>query len=318
MISSSEFFMLLNPKKWIIAGLIMLPVHAMAGTSTASFNTITNTQYIDINNPHETMPGTDYDTVANVPSYIYNQFEVVVGGQTITVSAWSDTRDGDDFGTADGDGDNTIERAVDFDRNDNGWSVENRDEGQGAGSPDHSADNIGNGNWNDYDFYLLDFGSQSVNLNSVYSSWSHNPSDTQVSVAALDASSIASDLTGQTYSSLLSGAQGVGSTSFTTSKSSYSFDNDSNRNNYYADVSSITGSGTASPAASSLWVVSTYNTLFGTASNATANNDGFKLAGVQFTTADCCGGGGKPIPEPTTIALLTLAMFGLGANRRRR
>ncbi len=276
-----------NPNKWIIAGLIMLPVQAMASVTTASFDTIT-------------VNGNTYNS--GEPGSSFNRFSVQVDGFTIDVSGWSDT-EGDLGAAAAPNRDPYIERAVDFDRNSNGWSIENVDEGNGCGYS-HSADNFAC-DYTDYDFYLLDFGNQSVEVNGLYSSWSANPEDTQVSFAALD-SNMNKDLTGLTFDTLLA------NTTNPTSKGSSSFSstkvNNQGFNNYYADVNV--------GATSSLWVVSAYHTLFGTVSGATANNDGFKLAGVSFSQPS--GGTTTTIPEPTTLAILGLALFGLSVNRRKK
>lgn len=280
-----------NPKKWIVAGLIMLPAQAMASVTTASFDTIE-------------VGGNTYSN--GEPGSNFNEFSVDVGGFTINVSGWSDTAGSS--GTAPN-MDPVIERAVDFDRNANGWSIENADElpNQNCGYS-HSADNF-SCSYTDYDFYLLDFGSESVELTGLYSSWSANPSDTQVSFAALDPS-LNKDLTGTTFDSLLANTvsgTSTGSSSFTSTKI-----NNSGYNNYYADVN------VGSNVSSSLWIVSAYNTLFGTVNGATANNDGFKLAGVSFSQPSGGGGGGTSIPEPTTIAMFGLALLGLTSSRRKK
>lgn len=280
-----------NPNKWIIAGLIMLPAQAMASVTTASFDTI------EVN-------GNTYSN--GEPGANFNEFSVDVGGLTINVSGWSDTEGNLDAASAPN-RDPYIARAVDFDRNANGWSMENIDEGNGCGYS-HSADNYACG-YTDYDFYLLDFGT-AVELSGVYSSWSANPTDTQVSFAALD-SSMNKDLTGLTFNSLLANSvtgTSMGSSSFSSTKSF----NNNGYNNYYADVS------VGNNVSSSLWVVSAYNTLFGTVSGATANNDGFKLAGVSFSQPSGGGGGGTSIPEPTTITMFGLALLGLTSSRRKK
>ena len=298
-------YMILAPaRKWIISALIALPLPAMASVTTVSFGTISNSSYQNINNNVEAAAGTNYDNTAT-PGYIFNQFDVIVGGETITVSGWSDTRDGDLHGSPDGAEDNTIERVVDFDRNGNGWSIENRDEGQGSGSPQHSADNIDSGDGIDYDFYLLDFGSQQVQLQGVFSSWNYvedqlnqQSGETQLSAVALN-NLTNTDLTGQTFSSLRSSSYGYGSSTFSASTG-----NQANIASYYADVSVN--------ASSSLWIVSAYNIFFGEVNGATANNDGFKLAGVVFTTNTT-----TDIPEPSSLAVLTLALIGLVSYRKK-
>jgi hypothetical protein len=286
---------MLNVKKnwtllgyWTLLGLLLCSTQAAA--SITSFGTI------DVN-------GTEYSSGA--PGGNFNQFEVDAGnGLTIDVSGWSDT-----FNQSGAD--DIIERAADFDRNGNGWSIENRDE-----NPDrycgysHSADNFSctDGDWTDYDFFLLDFGSTEVHLTEVYSSWLANSGNGQeVSVAALN-SNHSTDLTGSTFSSLLSNDQGSNSFRFSSSTGTAG----QNIASYYADVSGITNAGET--VFSSKWIVSAYNVMFGTVSGGSANNDGFKLAGVNFTTKTPKDDT-PSIPEPATILLMGLGLLGF-SNRK--
>ena len=270
-----EFHMLSLPKKWMITALIALPLPAMASVTTVSFGTIE-------------VGGVTYSS--GEPGSNFNAFTVDYGSNSIDVSAWSDTAG--NSGTAPNI-DPEIERVVDLDRNGNGWAAINVDE-----TPDrhcgysHSADNFGC-DYTDYDFFLLDFGSQQVQLEGVYSSWNYN-SDTQVSVAALNPGT-GTNLTGLTIDSLLASSQGSGSSTFYSSASVA---------NYYADVDVS--------ATSSLWIVSAYHTMFGTVDGATPNNDGFKLAGVSFTTNNP-----STISEPSSFAILALSLIGLVSYRKK-
>ena len=149
----------------MITALIALPLPAMASVTTVSFGTIE-------------VGGVTYSS--GEPGSNFNAFTVDYGSSSIDVSAWSDTNG--NSGTAPNI-DPEIERVVDLDRNGNGWAAINVDETPTRNCGyHHSADNFGC-DYTDYDFFLLDFGSQQVQLEGVYSSWNYN-SDTQVSVAA--------------------------------------------------------------------------------------------------------------------------------------
>ncbi|MCH2057429.1 MAG: PEP-CTERM sorting domain-containing protein [Thalassotalea sp.] len=285
-------------KNLTLAALLLCSSQAMA--SITSFGTITvgNDTYDRNGSPNE-------------PTTNFNQFTVSgANGLTINVSGWSDTLNANNA-------DDLIERVTDFDRNGNGWSIENRDENPSEYCGyHHSADNMNcfNQAYTDYDFFLLDFGSTEVHLTEVYSSWlagstNINSQDSQqVSIAALN-SNHSTDLTNSTFASLLGSAQGSASYSFGSSAGQAG----SNIAGYYADVAGI-NNGQDETAFSSKWIVSAYNELFGAASHGTANNDGFKLAAINFTTAPQKPPTGE-IPEPSTFALMALALIGLSRQR---
>ena len=276
-------------KNWTLLGLLLCSTQAMA--SVTSFGTI------DVG-------GTEYQN--GEPNSNFNQFQVDAGnGVIINVSGWSDTLNQNNA-------DDIIERARDFDRNGNGWSIENRDENpnQYCGYS-HSADNFdcNNNAWTDYDFFLLDFGNLEVHLTEVYSSWLANSGNGQeVSVAALNANQDA-DLSGTTFAGLLGNDQGSGSFSFGGSGGTAG----QNIASYYSNVSGITNAQNQL-VYSSKWIVSAYHEMFGTASGGSANNDGFKLAAINFITPN------QPsvIPEPAPIALMLIALAGLVRQRTKK
>ncbi|XPF95702.1 exosortase-dependent surface protein XDP1 [Colwellia sp. RE-S-Sl-9] len=277
--------MLLNISKLSMAGLALMSASAFA--STTNFGSVSDTG----NN--------------------FNQFSVVSDGVTINVSGWSDTASFSGGSSANPlTGDDKIERARDFDKNGNGWSMENRDESKSNGTQktwvdgySHSADNLSAGS-QDYDTYLLEF-SVAVNLSEATYSWNlGNTSNNQVTVAALSSNNLngnswANVKSNQTISSGYSQMQDTGgyyTTSFTNA------------------TSNVTGT------YSQYWIISALNSVFSsTDTSGLEGNDGMKLSGVSFSKDP-----GTPpppstsVPEPTSITMFGLALIGLFAANRRK
>ncbi|WP_076419693.1 exosortase-dependent surface protein XDP1 [Colwellia sp. UCD-KL20] len=276
--------MLLNISKLSIAGLALMSASALASTTYANFGSVSDTG----NN--------------------FNQFSVVKSGINITVSGWSDT---EDMGNGNPlSGDDKITKAVDFDKNADGWSMTNSDEINTSNCGyHHSADNLGNKcGYQDYDMFLVEF-SEAVNLSKATYSWIYNDgnskngnkvADNQVTVAALSDKSLLGKDWGQVKNSQ-------------TMASGYSQMQKSG--GYYTNFTSA--SSNVNGTFSRYWLIGALNSVFSsTDTSSLEGNDGFKLSGVSFTK-------GTPppatsVPEPTSIMMFGLALVGLFAANRRK
>ncbi len=168
--------------------------------------------------------------------------------------------------------------------------------GESTASPNHAIDNSGA-----TELVSLKFGS-AIKLESVTIGW-NGGYDSDISVLAYTgAAPQPASIAGLSLSGLLSSGW--------TLVGSYA-------NLAVGVAKTVTN---ASNISSSWWLVSAYNSGFGTSANSSSsgldnNNDYFKLLAVAGTAVGATGG---KVSEPTTIALFGLALLGTVATSRRR
>lgn len=195
------------------------------------------------------------------------------GTGAMTAQAWSTTGSGGTYRTA------TVTRW------DGGFGVNNGGSSEGS-SPQHALDNQ-----NNTDLIGLSFA-QRVTLSSLKLGWVHNDSD--LSVLAYTGASAPSSLTGFSAATLLGAGSGwslVGN---------------------YANVGTNTKTINTGDASSSWWLVSAYNSNFGSGTGLGGGNDYVKLLSVAGTPEEPPG-----VPEPGTLALAGVALLGAWRLRRK-
>lgn len=194
------------------------------------------------------------------------------GDPSLVASAWSNTLSGAKYAVANLD-----------DNAGSGFGVKNQTEGLNVASPNHSLDNSVNN-----DMMLLSFAS-SVVLKQLTLGWYSGDSDVTVlrytgTSAPVFVNLGAGDL-------LANGWALVGN---------------------YADLGTNATNINAAGANSSWWLISAYNSTFGSGAGLSAGDDYIKVLSVAGDKSIP----GKSVPEPGSLALVTLALFGAAGTRR--
>ncbi len=301
-------------KKATVCGFLLLTGNVLASTETLTFENVV-------------------DGGSNFNEFVL-EYDSNGTTQTVSVSAWSDTADAQYS-------DPYIREAADIDKFLGGWSIVNQDETKTNCGYGHSADNFNcYGSWTDYDFFLLEF-SEEVTLDQATFSWingidvnnyqntyengekvgvitngTYTPDEhdyydithqqaveqNEVSFVALNNGT---DVNGNTFDNIKNNQMiDSGSSEVMTD---YVFSNGkalTSSTGYYADVGFT--------ASSTTWIVSAFNSMFGTEAGMSEGDDGFKLSGISFSTPVS-----KPpadIPEPSTF-LIMLGALGLLSRR---
>lgn len=195
--------------------------------------------------------------------------------------------------------------------------------GADSGSPNHAFDSLAP--TGSTELMLIEFGPYKVNLSSVAVGWMSGDAD--ISILRWDGANVAdvkSLVNGKNTSQLLSsGWTLVGSQDLDAGGLNYNNPNTSGTgNDAYKSTMNLGNQ------VSSYWIISTY---FGsTSGNLQSGDDAFKL--LNFAANVCtagtytggnggnggtCGGTTIKVPEPTTLAVLSVALLGAGVARRR-
>jgi hypothetical protein len=226
-----------------------------------------------------------------------NSWSATQGGTKLTISAYSTSGTGGAIQTA-----NIANYGTG-----SGFGVRNQSEGLGVSSPQHSMDN-----YTHTDMLALNFTNASTSaavnmvLTQMMIGWHNTSTTTGLNCGGSQANCVDSDLsllrwtgsggpsiTGGTLSSLLAAGWSLV--------------------NNYANLSDDVNRATGATNGSSWWLISAYNSAWGTGSNTAnlSNGDDFMKVLSSVTTTP------GTVSAPGTLALSALALLGLGVVRRR-